>query len=391
MRRFQIMEIMTDKEWNRLVTETVQDYVKYSNALWVKKRMKPPVEVTDLPQKGAMGQTLPVLGYFRVDPKRMKPVLSKSGRQLIGWEFTPEGGQGKPKRFARADVVHFAFNVQAGKIWGTPSLAPVLDDIRAYRQCEEYVIKLLYKHLNPYFHHKVPDNAQDGFGRQEDVDAAYAAHSVIAPDGMIITPPGHEITVIGAESHALRGEGYIQQMRERVYAGLGVNQLVMGESDGSSVGSADAMTVTMHNRAKLLQRSLAEALTMRVLYELLLEGGFDPLSLDDVTRWVFDEIETETKIKLENHYNQLYMNHGITETEFRRAVGRKPVQDEQRDEMYLNRVAIPLEQAKAEAKIDAALASPASAGPTGSAAQSASRNNPSNQHGTRGAPKVRPK
>jgi hypothetical protein len=383
-RRFKLMAIMTEISTFRLITELVQDYIKYGNAFWIKARQAPPEGVDGLPTNGINGNALPVLGYFRADPKRMSMVSNKTGKQLVAWKYQPENG--KPRVFSRQDIIHFPFNVQAGQVWGSPSIAPVLDDIRAFRQCEEYVIRLLYKHLNPLMHHEVPDNSGDGVGRQEDLDAAYAGHTTVAPDGFIITPPGHKISMIGAESRALRGEGYIKLLRERIYAGLGLNAVVLGEGEGTSAGSADTMTATMHNRAKLYQKLLAEMLTDRVIYELLIEGGFDPLNDLDHTKWVYNEIEVETQIARENHVIQLYTNNLITEDEARRRIGDKPLTEEGYKLTYVYRVKIPEIEANADAK---ALAATDTTGTSGPKAAVGSKNNPSNQHGPRGAPKVK--
>jgi hypothetical protein len=383
-KRFQLIAMMCNKSFGSMIVELVHDFIKYGNAFWIKVRDVPPEGVKWIPKQGINGFE-PVLGYFRADPKKMKPVSSKSGKQLVAWQFVPDFG--KPKTFGTEDIVHFAFNVQCGSIWGLPSISPVIEDVRAYRQAEEYVIRLLYKHLNPLLHHEVPGTDGEEQGRQEDVDAAYAAHTTVAPDGMIITPPGHKISMIGAESRAVRGEGYMKMLRERIYAGLGLNSVVMGEGQTTSAGSADAMTATMHNRAKLYQRQLADIITDQVIYELLLEGGFDPLNDLDYTRWIFNEIEIDTQIKRENHVIQLFTNGVINEDEARRRIGDKPLTKEGRKLKYIFTDKIPVVKAQAAAK--ASLGGSDSTGKTGPAKQVDSKNNPVNQHGPTGGPKIK--
>jgi hypothetical protein len=381
LNRFQVMGILSDKSFAILVDELVHDFIKYGNAFWVKKRQF--VQYPGLPEKGVGGKVMPVAGYFRADPKLMTPYWSKDGSRMLGWQFTPRGNKktfGKPIVFPRQDVIHFGFNVPAGEVWGSPALVPVLDDIKEYRLCEEYVLKLLYKHLNPILHHVVPDNSGMGIGRQEDLDAANASHQIIAPDGFIVTPPGHDLKYVGAESHSLRGEGYMNLIKARVYAGLGVNQLVMGEGETTTTGSADVMTANMHNRAKLYQRQLGEMLTHHVLFELLMEGGFDPLSKLDLTRWIWNDIETEARLAKENQIIQLFHGNLIDEDEARRGLGHKPFTDEQFEKTYSRRVTIPELHEAAEAK---AAASPI----TGTTSNKA---RPANQHGKRSSPKIKP-
>lgn len=388
-RRFQLMGIMTEKSVALLIDQLVLDFVKYGNAFLVKKRALLSEEVPGIPTQGVGGRKAPVLGYFRADPKRLRPVWSANNKRILSWEYTPPGG--KPQPYSTGEIIHFAHTVQAGEIWGQSSLLPVLEDVRAYRQCEEYVIRLLYKGLNPLLHHEVPDLAGTGQGRQEDVDAAYAAHAAIAPDGLIITPPNHKIQVIGAESKAIRGEGYMELMRERLYAGLGVNAVAMGAGDGTSAGSADAMTVVMHNRAKLIQRTFGELLTERMLYELLLEGSFDPTEPMDHVRWVWVDIETEALLAKENHEIQKWLNNMTTLDEARRAIGLKPLPEEELLNTYVHLVTIPGIEAQGEQQL--AVASARATGKPaerGGGAQSTNRAKPKNQHGTRASAKIRP-
>lgn len=385
-RRFTLMGIMTGKSFAILIDELLLDYIKYGNAFVIKKRGRLVEPIPGVPPKGAGGLKFPVLGYFRADPKRMKPIWSADNRKLLSWEYQPPNG--KAISYPIGEVIHLPFNVQAGQVWGSPGLQPVLEDIRAYRQCEEYVLKLLYKHLNPLMHHEVPDVMGNHQGRQEDVDSAHAAHTTVAPDGFIITPPGHKIQMIGAESKSLRGEGYMQLMRERIYAGLVVNAVAMGEGDSTSAGSADAMTVVMHNRAKTIQRQFGARMTDKLLFELLLEGGFDPTDPLDFTQWRWHELETEALLARENHEIQKWLNGLTTRDEARRAIGLKPLEAGLEADTYVFLVKIPELEAQAEARASFAVAGGSAT--SGGGAQSKNRARPANQHGTRSAPKIRP-
>ena len=378
-RRFLLMGIMTRKPWEILVSEIVTDFCKYGNAFLVKKRGKLKQEVPGIPPTGAGGEQLPILGYFRADPKRMKKRFSADGKKWLGWEYT--ASDGKNYNFRLADVIHFPYNVQAGDDLGSPTVQPVLEDVKAYRQCEEYVIRLLYKHLNPLLHHEVPALKDLDYGRQEDVDAAAAMHTIVAPDGMVVTPPGHKINIVGAESRALRGEGYMALLKQRVFTGLGVSQVAMGEGDSTAAGSADAQTASMHNKAKYYHFGLAAMLTHFVLFELLMEGGFDPVNPQDVVQWIWRDFEVETQIKRENNEIQKWINNGTDHDEFRRALGLKPMTEEQVQRTFTFLFAVPEGEAMQQAKADAA----------GAVAAVKAKNSPSNQHGTRSGPKVRPR
>jgi hypothetical protein len=197
----------------------------------------------------------------------------------------------------------------------------------------------------------------------------------------VVTPPGHKINIVGAESHALRGEGYMALLKQRVFTGLGVSQVAMGEGDSTAAGSADAQTASMHNKAKYYHFGLAAMLTHFVLFELLMEGGFDPINPQDCAHWKWRDFEVETQIKRENNEIQKWINDGTDHDEFRRALGLKPMTEEQLRKTYTYLFAIPEGEALQQAKADAA----------GAVAAVKAKNSPSNQHGTRSGPKVRPK
>ncbi|MBN3585794.1 hypothetical protein JYB64_25730, partial [Algoriphagus aestuarii] len=77
-----------------------------------------------------------------------------------------------------------------------------------------------------------------------------------------------------------------------------------------------------------------------IIHELLLEGGFDPITnpRDDVD-FVFNEIDLDAKIKSENQAVFLYQHNAITEDEMRARIGKDPITD--RSKLYLNLVTIP--------------------------------------------------
>jgi len=308
----------------------------------------------------------------------MQPQVERDG-QLSGWVHGSLGASKGPgsKVLSLDDVVHFFYCRPAGAIWGESLMAPVLEDVRNYRQMEEMVLRLMYKHLNPLMHQEVPDTTGTGLGRQEDVDAAAQAHQTMAPDGFIITPPGHKITVLGAESHALRAEGYLKVMRQRVYAGLGLTGLQMGEVSTASAGSADAIRGFMQDRVKFYQLVLSYMLTTYVLNELLLEGGFDPVANpQDMVVWQWNEVDESARRANENHAVAMYQSNLLTEDEARRRIRLRPIQADQDSRRYIHRVQLALALAR-RAGIDPTAAGPGPDVPASSAGTVARKNQPS--------------
>lgn len=379
--RFRAFEIAHPKQtpFDQLIADLCRDFVKYGNCFLVKARTKNPTPVQGIRMQGVGGQN-PLGALFRVHPLMMQEERDKQGRH-IGWINRSGSGGGattrgqkNEARFKLDEVIHIPYCPPAGAIWGESVLAPVLEDVRNYRQMEDMVLKLMYKHLHPLMHQEVPDTTGTGLGRQEDVDAAAAAHSLMAPDGFIVTGPGTKITMLGAESHALRAEGYMRMMRQRVYGGLGMSELLMGEATTASAGSAEALRAFMNDRSTAYQLYFSFYLTTLLLTELLLEGGFDPINQDaDRVVWRWNEVDEAKRRANENHALVLFQGNLLDEGEARKRMRLRPMAPDQESLRYLNRVQIPLAEVTASSRL---------ANTSGTAAN---RNQPANQHGSRPA------
>jgi hypothetical protein len=372
-KRFQLFSYMMERPFDLFITDVVTDYIKYGNVFIVIARTTKPSPFEGISAKGLNNKN-PIGGLFLLNPTTLEVNLSDSGKPL-GWIQRIRGR--KEKTFKAEDVLHFFYKRTSNSIWGSSVLLPVIDDVRMYRQCEEMVQKLLYKHINPLFHQEVPDTIGDGRGLQDDVEDAYKRTQEMAPDGFMITPPGHKIHVLGAEGSALNAEGYLKIFKSRIYAGLGLSSPVMGEGQSISAGSADTMTASMHDRVKAYQSDLSTYFTQFILDEVLREGGFDPLG-DDYTEWNWSEIELDAQIKMDNHHADMYTKGVFTHDEARRGARKDPITPEQEKDLYLHKTQLPLLLAK------------------GATPDSASSNKvsdhvdrPSNQHGKRLSPKIK--
>lgn len=318
--RFKLMGLMSDPPTPlpMLVERIVRDFIKYGNSMLVVKRTRYLSDISNNKISGLFGKP-PIGALFALPITQMIPIPDKNGN-IVSWE--QHARSGAVVSFSADDVIHFSFCREPGDIWGTPSILPVIEDVRALRQIEENIIKLIYKYLNPLIQHETPDITGTGEGRQEDVDAAIDAVQSMAVDGYIITPPGHKISVIGAESQAIRAEGYYKMFKQRVFSGLGVSSLVMGETDSGAGSSADSLTTQMHNKARFYQYLLSNYLTYYILNELLLEGGYNPYTNpDDIVIWKWAELEPDRVVKQQTHWTNLWSLNAISATELREKLG----------------------------------------------------------------------
>ena len=125
--------------------------------------------------------------------------------------------------------------------------------------------------------------------------------------------------------------------------------------------------------------------------ELLLEGGFVlDENEENKVKLEFNEIDIDSQIKIENHSVFKYEHDAITEPEMRELLGKDPLTEEQRKEMFFEKVTKPKaiilavdEPFTAEAKANGAVAKVSKEEKKKKATNN--REQPTNQHGTKTA------
>ena len=364
-----------------LMREIGYDLLKFHNAYLVKVRNKQ-ASGGKKRRDFRWGETVdPVAGYFQMSPETVWIMRDIFGnvlqyRQQIYWGI-------KRVFFNPPEVIHMYMDRKGGFSVGTPALVPVLDDIRALRRLEENIELLVYQYLFPLFHYKVGTEKQpaqvyaDG---TSEVDAVREAVELMPAEGCIVTPGRHEITAIGSEGRALRADWYLEHFKKRVFAGLGVSSVDMGEGGGSNRSTAERMSMSLVDDVKDYQQVLASFINNEIINELLLESTFDQNTIlddDNIVTFVFKEIDQDSKIKKETGLLNLYQGHVITEDEARIGMGLEPMTDEERNRTYLQLVEVP--KIELEGDIKAAQVS---------AQAKAAKNvvQPKNQHGTKTGP-----
>ncbi len=232
--------------------------------------------------------------------------------------------------FDPKDVVHFTFDKKEGFLFGTPSIVPVIDDIRALRTIEQNIELLVYKHLFPLFHFKVGTElrpagiTEDG---EREIDVMRRELQFMPTEGGLVTSERFEVDSIGSESKALRAESYIEHFKHRVFSGLGLSSVDFGESDTSNRSTSDNMSRALIDDIKDYQDSFEAQFNAFIVDELLLEANFtdDVLKVENRVELFFREIDIDKQIKVENHNVDLFLKDGITWDELRAELGRDPI------------------------------------------------------------------
>lgn len=312
--RFRIMSYMTDQSFDLLMKETAYDLVKFSNAFWVKSRVE---KIPFVKAKGITNNEKVVGGYFRVDPDTMQIKFDKNG-QVEGYKQVTQSGN--EKKFDPDDVIHFTFDRDPGSVWGVPRWIAALEDIRILRKIEGDSLSLLYRYALPMMHAKVGLEQAGMQGTEKEVDDTRAVIEHTPPDGVLITTERVKLDMVGAQGNAIDMAPYLNYFENRVFTALNTSQAMMGR--GGSKQDADSMEEQIHNAVKDNQAMFATQFQHAVVTEILLEGGFNPILDDeDIVDLKFNEINLDTKVKLENHEVNLFQSNAITFEELRKELG----------------------------------------------------------------------
>lgn len=328
--------------FDMLLRGIVQNLVAYSNSFIVKVRDIR--RSSGQPIRRMAGEPLqPIAAYFNVDPTSVQIKRSYHGKPLQYIQRVP-GNPFSPK-FRPEDVVHIYYDRKEGLAFGTPYIIPTLDDIRSLRRMEENIEMLIVQHLFPLYHYSVgteenPAELYDD-GTTE-VDIIKEEIENMPTEGSIVTPERHTITNLGAQGKALDAAKYLEYFEKRVLAGLGISEIALGRGGTANRATAATIDKMMQDRCKDFQ-DVAEAFVNEFIFkELLYEGGFViDESEDNFVKLKFKEIDIDNLLKSENHSVFKYEHDAITETELRELLGKDPIGEEQRSDMYFERITKP--------------------------------------------------
>lgn len=310
-----------------LLKRTARSLIRTSNAFVVKVR-KTKASGGRVRETPAGKSLLPVAGYFPVAPEMMRVDVDPNSGRILKWRQLLPNGLYRDWRVE--DVIHFHIDRREGFLLGVPVLTPVKDDIRALRQIEENIELLLYQNLFPLFHYKVgTETAPAGLaedGRKE-IDVVEEQVRIMPAEGAIVTPERHEVKAIGSEGRALRAEGYLEHFKKRVFAGLGVSSVDMGDGDTTNRATANTLSRALVDAVKDIQDALEAQWDHEVICELLLESTFGEMVLEEenMVHLNFNEIDLQNKIELEKHRLEMFQGNAITWDELRADINLEPI------------------------------------------------------------------
>lgn len=327
--RLEYIAEATGTPTNQFLMDIAEDLVKYGNCMIVKSRSN---DVNALPQgvniQGLAGKD-PVVGYFCANPSTMTVMRDEHG-VVTKWKQETDAGE---QEFNPEDVIHFYYKRPKGNAYGTSFLVPVLDDVRALRQAEENVLKMMYRNIYPFHHVKV--GTEDQPGTEKEVDKIIEEINNMDVEGGIVTTERVTITPIASDK-VIDAEPYLRYMEDRVFSGMGIPAIMWGRGDTANRSTGDNMTSEMADRIRAITKIIEMFFNSFIVKELLMEGGYDPvLNPDQVAELKFHDNDVDVKIKKEVHAIYKYEHNAITEDEMRSALGMDPIADADREKLFV--------------------------------------------------------
>lgn len=326
--RLEMMAVATNVPTESLFQGIADDIVRYGNSFIVKAPAKggvglpPGLSVIPIPPRKD-----PIGGYYRLPPQSMTISRDINGT-VLKYRQEIEGAD-KPQDFNPQDIIHITVNQPVGRPFGTPWIAPVLEDVRLLRKVEENAALLLYRHIFPLLAYTVGIDKPGYEASDEELTELRNVIENMPTDGAIVLPERHKIEAVNIST--IDGKPYLDYFEQRVFTGLGMSSVDMGRGDTANRNTADAMGGIKADRVKGWQKALQTQIDKYMIDEILVEGGFDPLVNPEFDiNFVFEEIEQERKIAKENHAILKWNSNLATFEETRTEIGLDPVADESR-------------------------------------------------------------
>ena len=340
----------TNTPTSQLLMDIAEDIVKYGNCMVVKARNSDP---NALPQgttvTGLYGKD-PVVGYFCANPVTMKCKRDDYGT-VTSWQQETDSGK---QEFNPEDVVHFYYKREKGNAYGTSFLIPVLDDVRALRQAEENVLKMMYRNIYPFYHVAVGTEEQTGTTRE--VEELKTAIDGMDVEGGLVTTERVKITPIASDK-VIDAEPYLKYMESRVFSGMGIPEIMFGRGNTANRSTGDNMTSEMADRIRAICRVIEMFFNSFIIKELLMEGGYDPvLNPDQAVEFRFNDNDVDVMIKKQVHAIYKYEHNAITEDEMRDELGMDPIPDGDRKKLFVELITRETLRVQAEINVQVAKA-----------------------------------
>lgn len=332
--RIDYMEMAMKRPFLDFLIEVSDQLFKFANVFIVKARG----DISDFfpTQLTPVNASQTVIGYYLIPTEQVRILRDRHNRPKSYQQSTDPLTYSPTDRdpvWSADRVIHMYLEKKTGRAFGTPFLSNVLDDVVALRQIEEDIQNLVHRELFPLYKYRIGTPEQPA--EPEEIMRAASEIENMRSEGGLIIPHRHDIDVVGANNAALDASAYLDHFKERVAVGLGVAPHHLGMSmNGGNRSVTERLDTALYDKVKQYQKIFSEMVRVFVFNELLLEGGFDPVTnpyedgVSDRCYFKFNEIDVDTQVKKETHIIQKFVNSIITLPEARNELGIDAEYDE---------------------------------------------------------------
>lgn len=270
---------------------------------------------------------IPVAFYQLIPSNAILPYFEKG--VIKHWRRFYETGA-PWEDFTLEEIIHLKWDLKPGHVYGTPRTVGVRDDIFALRRFEENIELLFVNHLFPFFHVKIGNEKAPcwyGPNGESEIDTIRYQIETMPKEGIFVSDARVEVDVIGAEGRSLETKDFLAHLKSRVFTGLGVSGIDMGEGADATRATADNISQNLKDSVKSDMESFGDIVRMNFFKEWFLEANYSVSVQKAVstTKLIFHEIDLDNLIKEQTHIQNLYNGHLLTETEARKKLKRPPM------------------------------------------------------------------
>ncbi|MGD2072507.1 MAG: phage portal protein [Candidatus Thorarchaeota archaeon] len=264
-------------------------------------------------RRNIRGYNFPKRPHFRI-PKTTKKDDLKTEKKR-GWKGQVRDAWDGAVPFDEKEIIHVKLNAAPGAEYGLSVIEPMMTALTIYQGMRIDIGVISRRYASPKILWLVGDETMPANDQMMDDFRRYMNISNIGDD--VVIPAWVSFEVLGAGESTMNIQPYLQLLRDDVFAGLSVPEILMGGTIKGTLASAEVQLESFSRRIVVIQRKIAHMVRRQVFPLVLgMEGPLTRLQWNSIPRVVFRPIETEEQRYL--RAKNLYDSYVISKEEARR-------------------------------------------------------------------------
>ncbi|RLG70883.1 MAG: hypothetical protein DRO11_05495 [Methanobacteriota archaeon] len=248
-----------------------------------------------------VSETGDVIGYVQTpdskrwrDPTDLSPRRYTTGRTQRKWKEEVKRANKDAIVFDYWEIVQLKWNSMPNSYYGTSTIEPMKNTLTTYVGMMQDMSAIIRRYASPMVVWRIgtPEIPASG-AMMRDFERAMRGRNV-GDDPVVPGIVDHE--VLGAGQKAMDLDPYIQALRNDLFAGIAVPEVVLGGNAKGSSGGDEIKLEAFSRKIGEIQSQLSDAIRRRIFPRLLgITDGRKPISRKDwakVPRLIFNPPET---------------------------------------------------------------------------------------------------